>query len=244
MVTLPPCPLCEFGDWPEGGMHAARSIHIHDHLRRRNVVYGCCVGWWDKFHRYVTPSYFDRRRQIIALSGQPSIAVAYNKILDACKGQKVDALILVHDDLSIVDLEDAETKFLAALIDPDVALVGVAGGKSAHSLHWWNSEKVGHQMTNSGLLDFGPRTGDVAFIEGSVMVFSPWAIENLRIDERYEGFSAGWDDVCIHALEQNKRVTVVDVDTHHHTTVGWKSSEAKAKFDAAEEQFRVKWRIV
>jgi hypothetical protein len=29
--TLPPCPVCGFGDWPEGGMHAARNIHIRSH---------------------------------------------------------------------------------------------------------------------------------------------------------------------------------------------------------------------
>lgn len=30
-VVLPPCPVCGFENWPEGGMHAARSIHMRGH---------------------------------------------------------------------------------------------------------------------------------------------------------------------------------------------------------------------
>lgn len=31
--VLDPCPVCGFADWPEGGMHAARSIHLRAHER-------------------------------------------------------------------------------------------------------------------------------------------------------------------------------------------------------------------
>lgn len=31
--VLDPCPVCGFADWPEGGMHAARSIHMRAHER-------------------------------------------------------------------------------------------------------------------------------------------------------------------------------------------------------------------
>ena len=204
------------------------------------IGYGSCVGSWEKFSRNVAPRAADH--QVVALSGQPSIGVAYNTILDAYRGSGMDAVILVHDDLEITD-PDAEAAFLAAFADPDVALVGVCGGKGDQTLHWWESEKVGHQMTDSGPLDFGDRTGEVAFIEGSVMAFSPWAVDNLRFDERYAGFSAGYDDICLHARAAGKRVTVVDVDTHHHSTVGWKSPQAEAAFAVAEAQFRAKWGI-
>lgn len=205
-----------------------------------NIGYGSCVGSWGKFLANVAP--WAGARPLTALWGQPSIGACYNRILDTYRGAGMDAVILLHDDLEITD-PDAEAKFLAALTDPAVALVGVCGGKGDRTLHWWQSEKVGHQMTDSGLLDFGPRTGDVAFIEGSVMVFSPWAVDNLRFDERYPGFSAGYDDICLHAREAGKRVTVVDVDTHHHSTVGWKTPQAEAAFAAAEAQFQAKWGI-
>jgi hypothetical protein len=201
------------------------------------IAYGTCVGSWDKLHCNVVPRVGDR--PLLALSGQTQLTVAYNTILDVYRGRGFEAVVLLHDDLELTD-RNAETEFLAALADPDVALVGVCGGKGDKTLAWWESETVGHQMTDSGMLDFGVRTGDVAFIEGSLMVFSPWAVENLRFDERYPGF-LGYDDVCLTAREAGKRVTVVDVDTHHHTTVGFKSPAIAAAWDVAEEIFQEKW---
>jgi len=202
------------------------------------VGYGSCVGSWEKLRANVIPWVDDR--PLFALSGQTQLTVAYNTILDAYRGRGMEAVILLHDDLEITD-PDAEAKFLAALdLDSDVALVGVAGGKGDQTLAWWESEKVGHQMTDSGLLDFGPRSGDVAFIEGSVMVFSPWAVEHLRFDERYPGF-LGYDDICLTARERGKRVTVVDVDTHHHSKVGFKSEAIRQSWDVAERIFQAKW---
>lgn len=201
------------------------------------IGYGTCVGSWEKLRRNVVPR--TSGRPLLGLSGQSQLTVAYNTILDAYRGRGMDAVVLLHDDLDLCDPE-AEAKFLQALSDPDVALVGVCGGTGDKSLAWWDSETVGHQMTDSGLLDFGERTGDVAFIEGSVLVFSPWAVENLRFDERYPGF-LGYDDVCLTAREMGKRVVVADVDTHHHTTVGFKSPEIAAAWDVAEEIFQAKW---
>jgi len=31
VIQLAPCEVCGFSDWPAGGMHAARSIHMHNH---------------------------------------------------------------------------------------------------------------------------------------------------------------------------------------------------------------------
>lgn len=202
------------------------------------VGYGTCSGSQEKLIRNIWP-WVGADKPLITMSGQSRMTVAYNDILNAYRGKGMDAVILLHDDLEITD-PDAEKKFLAA-IEPDVALVGVAGGKSDQSLYWWNGPKVGHQMTDSGLLDFGDRTGDVAFIEGSIMVFSPWAVENLSFDERYTDFRSGYDDICLHALEAGMRNVVVDVDTHHHTKVGWKSPEIEAAFVESERMFAGKW---
>jgi hypothetical protein len=200
------------------------------------IGYGVCVGSWDKLVRNVAPR--TEGRPLIATYGQTQLTAAYNTILDAYVGLDLDAVILLHDDLDMTDPR-AEEKFLAALAD-DVAIVGVCGGKGDKTLAWWTSETIGHQMTDSGMLDFGPRTGDVAFVEGSIMVFSPWAIEHLRFDERYPGF-LGYDDVCLTARAMGKRVTVADVDTHHHSTVGFKSPAIARAWDVAEEIFQEKW---
>lgn len=200
------------------------------------IGYGVCVGSWEKLRRNVIPR--TEGRPLLGLSGQTQLTVAYNTILDAYRGRDLDAVILLHDDLEVTD-PAAEAKFLAALAD-DVALVGVCGGKGDKTLAWWTSETVGHQMTDSCMLDFGPRTGDVAFIEGSIMVFSPWAVENLRFDERYPGF-LGYDDVCLTARAAGRRVVVADVDTHHHSTVGFKSPQIARNWHVAEEIFQEKW---
>ncbi len=201
------------------------------------IGYGTCVGSWEKLRRNIVPRVGDS--PLFGLSGQTQLTVAYNTILDAYRGRDLDAVVLLHDDLELVD-PDAEAKFLEALADPDVAMVGVCGGKGDKTLAWWDSETVGHQMTDSGMLDFGARSGGVAFIEGSIMAFSPWAVENLRFDTRYPGF-LGYDDICLTARAAGKRVTVVDVDTHHHSTLGFKSPAIAAAWDVAEEIFQAKW---
>lgn len=201
------------------------------------VAYGTCVGSWDKLRRNVIPRVGDM--PLMALSGQAQLTVAYNTILDALAGQGFEAVILLHDDLELVD-PDAEEKILKALADPEVAIVGVCGGKGDQTLAWWTSETVGHQMTDSGMVDFGQRTGDVAFVEGSLMAFSTWAVDNLRFDPRYPGF-LGYDDVCLTARAAGRRVVVADVDTHHHTTTGFKSPAIAAAWDVAEAIFQRKW---
>ncbi len=56
------------------------------------------------------------------------------------------------------------------------------------------------------------------------------------------GFRSGWDDVCLTARAAGKRVVVADVDTHHHSTMGWKSPEIAAAFEESERFFAEKWR--
>jgi len=202
------------------------------------VAYGCCVGSWEKYQRYVEPR--TRGRIVVTLEQQTSIAQAYNEILSAYRTMRVDAVVLQHDDLEITD-PDAEVKFLEALAtDPEIALVGVAGGHGVGSLAWWNANTVGHQLIDSGMLDFGERTGYVDLLEGSILVFSPWAVENLRFDENFAGFH-GYDDVAMIAHSYGMRAYVADVDTHHHTQLGFKSEESARAWFAADERFRQKW---
>lgn len=202
------------------------------------IVYGVCVGSWDRFNRYVVPK--TEGREVVGLSGQISIAVAYNKILSMYEGRGVP-LILQHDDLEILDPVAAEVAILEAFQDPNVALVGVAGGDARTGLAWWNNDPVGHQLTDSMNIDFGQRSGDVTLLEGSLMAFSPWAIHTLFFDQGYPGFH-GYDEIAMSVIRDwNKRVVVVDVDTHHHTTLGFDSLDSHAEWHRADERFRKKW---
>lgn len=40
LPVLPPCPVCGRTDWPAGGMHAARDIHMRAHERKGEVAGG------------------------------------------------------------------------------------------------------------------------------------------------------------------------------------------------------------
>lgn len=201
------------------------------------IAYGCCVGWWDELQRYVVPWVGDRRlygvetpeRPLLALAGQTSIAVAYNTILSALVGQygdELDAVILLHTDLEILDPQ-AEQKILEALAEPDVALVGVCGGGGELGTSWWDCNPIGHQQINDRFLDFGTRIGDVDVLEGSLLAFSPWAARWLRFDESYPGFH-GYDSICLSARSLGKRCNVVDVDTFHHANIGFKTEQSAA----------------
>lgn len=205
------------------------------------LAYGVCVGSWDRFTRYVTPRTTDR--EVVGLSGQTSIAVAYNKILDTFRGRGLGGLVLQHDDLEILDPVKAEALILTTFQqETDVALVGVAGGDARSGLAWWNVEPVGHQLTDSMNIDFGRRSGDVTLLEGSLLALSPWALFNLRFDQGYPGFH-GYDEIAMQAVRKGKRVVVVDVDTHHHTVLGFDSVASHAEWNRADERLRTKWGI-
>lgn len=203
------------------------------------IAYGSCVGSWGRLHANVVPRIGDR--PLLALSGQTSIAVAYNTILDAFAGQGFDAVVLLHDDLEITD-PDAEAKFLTALAEPGVGLVGVAGGGASHGLAWWDANPVGHQLTDVGLIDFGRRSGDVIVLEGSVLVFGPEAVKTLRFDTTFPGFHS-YDEISMQACAAGMRCVVADVDTHHHTRMGFKSQASHDQWAAGDRAFREKWSL-
>lgn len=200
------------------------------------IVFGVCTGSWDKLVRHVAPHL--RGRPLLALPDQTSIAVAYNTILDVYAGTDFDALVLQHDDVTITD-PDADRKFLVELADPDVMLVGVAGGSARNGLAWWDADPVGHQRTDVMDIDFGTRTGDVDLLEGSVLVFSPRAAKILRFDTGFAGFH-GYDEIAMRA-GQHGRVVVADVDTHHHTRMGFRSADSHRQWLDADARFRARW---
>lgn len=196
------------------------------------IVYGCCVGSWGKFTANIVPRVGDA--EVIALSGQSSIAATYNKILMSLRKRTVDALVLLHDDLEITD-PDAAAKIPAAA--ETYALSGVVGSRGdASSLAWWDSGCIGYQMTDSGPVG-SQRFDSASTVDGSIMIFSGWAVQNLWFDERYPGFH-GYDvDLC----RQMAGVGVIDLATHHHTTLGWKSDEIRVAWEHADQIYRDKW---
>lgn len=202
------------------------------------ALFGCCVGSWDKFRAYVIPAVGDD--PVITLAGQRSIAVAYNSILRAWRYAYGNyPLVLLHDDLEIADPHGVE-KLLEPMRDPGVGLVGVAGGGTGCGLAWWGDNPIGHQQIDTGLIDFGVRSGEVAHVEGSVMALSPQLPGGVRFDESYRGFH-GYDEIGTVVRATGKRVVVVDADTYHHTVTGFSSPESEALWHEADGRFLSKW---
>lgn len=204
------------------------------------IGYGVCVGSWEKFERNIVPR--TGLSPLIGVANASSIAEAYNAILDAYRGQNMGlaALVLLHDDLEIID-PDFEAKVVAALAEPDVAIVGVVGAGTPRTLAWWNYGLIGHQLTDTHPVAGSVLTGDVACTDGSIMALSPWAMQNLRFDTRYTGFHGYDSDIGMQAHGLGKRVVVADIQTHHHTTLGFKSPEIQQAWDCADAQFQAKW---
>jgi glycosyltransferase involved in cell wall biosynthesis len=196
------------------------------------IATGCCVGSWDRFEANVVPGVLG---PVLALYGESSIGAAYNTILDWAADRGVDLLVLQHDDLQITD-PDLEPK-LAAAMGENVALIGVAGARGVQGIAWWNFDTIGHQHTDAGLIDFGPRTGDVDALEGSFLAFTRWAIDHLRFDEvpGFHGYDVG---IARKAVDAGMRVTVADIDTHHHTVIGFKSADSHQQWLDADQRFR------
>lgn len=195
--------------------------------------YGCCVGSWERFARWVLPPAGDA--PVYGLSGQTSIADAYNRILDSYVGTRVDMVILQHDDLEITD-PDHVAKFAVAF-SCGADLAGVAGGSARGGLAWWNHEPIGHQKTDAVMIDFGARMGAVDSLEGSILAFSPAAAQKLRFESR-PGFH-GYDEISMRAA-----CLVVDVDTHHHTALGFDNEASHRDWLESDRWFREKWKIV
>jgi GT2 family glycosyltransferase len=174
---------------------------------------------------------------------QTSISKAYNDIAKMIVHRHdVKMLVLLHDDLELTD-PDAEQKFLEVFDDRrDVGAVGVAGANNVKSIAWWGAETVGHQQVDTGLLTFtrrGPLS--VEYLEGSVMAFSPDVFrQGLWFDEDYTGFH-GYDDIGVSLRRADWDVVVADIDTHHHTSLGFKSPESAESWRTADRIFRRKY---
>jgi hypothetical protein len=162
-------------------------------------------------------------------------------ILDAYQDADVEAVVLLHDDLEILD-PGAEEVFLSALAEGGVGLVGVAGGSDRAGLAWWNVEPIGHQRTDAMNIDFGQRTGDVALLEGSILVFSPHAARMFRFDTHLTGFH-GYDEISRQVTNAGLRAVVVDVDTHHHNSMGFKTEESHQEWLRGDRYYREKWQV-
>jgi hypothetical protein len=199
------------------------------------IVFGTAVTDPDTYDRCAAPGIQRASEQdsvILAHQTAGSLFRNYNLLLDmAAEHEDLEALVLVHQDAELDDLDFA-TKVREALRDPDVAVVGCVGAVGVRSIAWWQGAvtwaSVTHRYPEYGggdteaagwdpdKLPSYAHPGEVDSIDGVVMVLSPWAVRELRFDESL-GNLHGYDfDFCMQAKAAGKKVVTTDFHVIHH----------------------------
>jgi len=168
---------------------------------------------------------------IFDLPSVGSIFQSYNALLDeAAKHENLEALVLVHQDAEIVDVDFCRT-VRQALSDPDVGVVGCVGAIDVRTIAWWEGsvalasflhrydEHGGGDLTAfSWAWNEAPpyaRTGEVDTLDGFLLVLSPWTVRNIRFDESL-GLLHGYDfDFCLQVREAGRKVMTADFRAIH-----------------------------
>jgi glycosyl transferase family 2 len=210
------------------------------------IAFGCAITDEEKYLGMALPGIelvAEPDTQILAYVSVGSIFRNYNLLLDqARKRGGFETLVLIHQDAEITDPEFL-SKVRDALAGPDVAIVGCAGAVDVRNIAWWEGSvrwaSYTHRFDELGggeipALSWVPEhvpvyaeLGEVDSIDGFVMAFSPWAIENLRFDESIGGGLHGYDfDISMQARAAGKKVVVADLKVIHHHSLEVISDES------------------
>jgi hypothetical protein len=224
------------------------------------IAFGCAIHSEDKYRRFALPG-IERVREpgapLIELRGRTCLFRAYNEILEqAATDPRIDALTLIHEDTEIRD-ERFEERARWGLADPAVAIVGTIGSVGVQGIDWWvhdygvgssilepidaavlyETELIGgSEMSGSG------SSGEVDMVDGYLLVFSRWAIRELRFDERevgpgFHGYDA---DICFQARERGRKVFAAEMSVAHHRN-SISPTPYRDDWMRAQIAFRRKW---
>jgi GT2 family glycosyltransferase len=200
------------------------------------IVFGCPVTDNGVYERYALPGIrlaAEPDSEVLGYPDPGSIFRAYNLFRkQAAEFEDLEALILLHQDVEIVDPELC-AKVRDAFRDPAVALAGCTGAIGVRSLAWWEGsttwgsynqtfEEIGAELPGLSWPAEIPtyaRTGEVDSIDGVLIAMSPWAVRELRFDESL-GRLHGYDlDISLQARAAGKKVVTMDSRVIHHHSV-------------------------
>ena len=211
------------------------------------MIFGCCVqGDGERFRQRTELDIAAIARQedvILTLSGDDlGIGAVYNRfIAEARITVGCEALVLVHDDLEIRDV-DFRAKVAGAVGDGDVAVVGAIGGSGLSSIDWWNARTVAGRVDETrGFIDFGSPSSDVDVVDGLLLVLSPLAFTNIEFDVLVAPKFIGYDiDYCLQARAAGYRVVVRPFDVFHRTKGGYRDGEKGSRARVSSD-LHAKW---
>jgi hypothetical protein len=198
------------------------------------IAFGASVSETDAYRRYAEPGIrqaAEADSKIIALAPAGLICRSLNLLLDeASRYDDLEALVLVHPYTEIADRELC-AKVRRALANPQVGIVGPAGGRGGRSIAWWEGEVSsadvtlrygecgGGEMRAYEWANPGPAPAEVEVVDIFLMVLSPWVVRNVRFDETLRLANGIELDFCRRVREAGRRIATLDVAAIQHRTL-------------------------
>ena len=210
-------------------------------------VFGVCAGPNDRFETICAPA-LEREvlagNRLISLREQPSIAVAYNSILDQAQdAPDLEGVVLLHDDVALDD-DTLLPRLRQLFADGAVGIAGAMGGRGKRrGMSWWTCERaVGVVHDSVGVLRGKvPLPADAETLDGLLLALSPWAARNIRFDTSYPGFHGYDADVCSQVTAAGLRAVVIEMQLVHHTGGPFGSPSSYEDWMRATLRWRSKW---
>lgn len=198
------------------------------------IAFGCVVKEPDAYRDRAGPGLALAREagsRLHVHAATTSVCRGLNLLLDeAMADDDLEALVIVGEDTQIVD-ERLCGKLRAALADEAVAVVGCAGAVGVGGAAWWEGSVVRGYVRlryldhGGGELDAfpwatgGPPPAEVDAVGGFLLALSPWAVRNLRFDERLSTGTGHDVDLCVRARQAGRKVAVADLRVVLHRSL-------------------------
>lgn len=199
------------------------------------IAFGASLSSAEAYAAYARAG-VDRVREpdslVLPYQAGDSLARVYNLILDHVSPREdLEALVLHHQDVELVG-PDFCAAVRAAVADPSVAIAGAVGARGATGIAWWDGDVHWASCTyrygefGGGEVDALPgmtlhtpvpgTVTDVDTLYGMVLVLSPWAVRNLRFDERLPAVHGHDFDISRQARAAGRRVVCAHLGIVHH----------------------------
>jgi hypothetical protein len=167
-----------------------------------------------------------------------SLGRSANLLLDAAaRLDDLEALVIVDQTVEITDGALC-TKVRHALADPAVAVAGCAGATAVSGIAWWDGvassgpvtlrypEHGGGELEAFAFARPAPAPREVDAVGGFLLALSPWAVRNVRFDERLH-LGLGYDvDYCRQVREAGRKVVTAPLEVTWHRSLDLVSEQA------------------
>jgi hypothetical protein len=212
------------------------------------IVFGTAIADEDSFDRWAMRGIahvLESDSIVITRRGDGGIQGPYNAILDEASGlADLEAVVLVHEDTEIDD-PALMAKIRNAFADPCIAVIGPIGARAVRSIAWWEGETFGRvaapNAASDGVVSTSVPWGwhRVEAVDGLMLVLSPWAVREVRFDERFAPYFHGYDvDYCFQVRAHGRDCLVGPLHAIHYGV--WKP-EASTAWVAASLVWQRKW---